>query len=176
MTLWVALAALAACAVGGILRQLIFLRWPLIRLYTQSAVFPTMCPVCGSPEATVRVEEKTTTRQTGYYVVAQRLAWWKVPVPYCADCARALSRNQIIGLVLGGACIVGVFLIAPPAEYTYATLCYILFGYPAYAVATTIQKGIVFGRATATAMTVHVKLPAYFWMLEELNKARPAKL
>ena len=144
-------------------------RWHRLYIIPQMAVFPKLCPVCLSGNADASVNEGSDKRQTGSYVLAQRLEWWRGVVPYCSECKRKLSRNQVIGVLLGAGCAGLAFLCYPPAELSVVSLCYILFAYPAYAVATTIGKGIVFGPARSHIIRVHVRHGEYFTKLVALN-------
>lgn len=163
------IAALVMFALGEFLKRQITRKWSRLYLRPKSAIFPRICPMCLSPNADSTVDEKSPERQTAYYVVAQKLEWWKAAVPHCSKCAVRQSRNHVVGLVLGGVCALAALFLDPPTEASLVTFCYILFGYPAYVVVATIQKGIVFGRASSTIMCVHIKHPQYLTKLAALN-------
>ena len=153
-------AALVFAGIGEFLRWLIIRKWARFPLHVKTAVFPQMCPVCLSSNPDSSVDEESRKRQTAYYVVAQKLEWWGASVPHCFECTSKLSRDKVVGFVVGGICVVGAFLLMPPSQFSYAIFCYILFGYPAYAVANTIHKGIVFGRANSSTMWIYVSRAA----------------
>ena len=176
MPLSAIIAALVTLGIGEVLKRLIIRKWSRIHLHPNMALFPRTCPVCLSPNADSAVDEESGKRQTAYYVVAQKLEWWKASVPHCSTCADKLFKNRAIGLVLGGVCVVVAFWLMPPTDASSSpmvTLVYILFGYPAYAVADTIQKGVVFGRASSTTMCIHVRHREYFARLAALNNTIP---
>ncbi len=170
----VIVAALVSAAFGEFLRWLIIRKWARFPLHLKTATFPQMCPVCLSSNPNSAVDEESRKRSTAYYVVAQKLEWWGASVPHCLDCTAKLSRDRIVGFVVAGACVAGAFLLMPPSQFSYAIFCYILFGYPAYAVANTIRKGIVFGRANSSTMWVYVKRGQYYVEFAALNGAPSA--
>lgn len=163
------LAALLIAGAGEILKRLIIRKWLRFVLNPRTATFPKICPLCLSPDADSPVEEESSKRQTANYIVAHKLEWWKRSVPYCSMCKGKLSRNHVIGLVLGGVCAVAAMLIDPPTGASLVAFCYILFGYPAWIVATTIQKGVVFGAANADLICVRIRRVEYFNILAALN-------
>lgn len=144
-------------------------RWGRWNVNPKAVVFPNLCPMCLSPEARTNVSEKSIERRTAYYVIASKMEWWKAGVPHCAQCSRKLERDQVIGFIVGGVCVVAAFVVAPPSEASLLTFCYILFGYPAYLVATTIQRAVLLGSANAATMNVLVKRPEYLREMARLN-------
>jgi len=168
-------AALVVAGLGELVRRLIIRKWPRLYLNPKTACFPRICPVCLSSNADSSVDEKSAKRQTRNYIVAQKLEWWRAGVPHCSECALKLSGNKAVGLILGGACTVATLLARRPPELSILTFCYILFGYPAYAIATTIHKGIVFGRASSSIMCVHVRHAEYLKLLAALNPVSYAR-
>lgn len=170
MSLSALLAALAAVGLGEFLKRWIIRKWAHFHLHPKAVAFPPICPVCLSPDVDDVVEEESSKRQTANYVIAQKLEWWTLGVPHCKECTAALLRNKMIGLAVGVACTLGAFLAFLPTEVSISTLCYILFGYPAYAASTTVHKGVVFGRATSDVLYVHVRRPQYASLLISLNR------
>ena len=154
-------AALLVAGCGELLRRVIIRRWHRIYLIPQRAVFPKLCPVCLA-NADTAVNERSEKRPTAFYVVAQRLEWWKGDVPHCSECKRKLFRNRLIGIIVGGICVILVILWLPPTALSAVSLCYVLFGYPAYAIATMIRRGVVFGRGASHILCVHVRQSEYF--------------
>jgi hypothetical protein len=169
MSLRALLAALAAVGLGEFLKRWIIRKWAHFRLQPKAVVFPPICPVCLSPDVDDVVEEESSKRQTANYIVAQKLEWWKLGIPHCKKCTSILLRNKLVGVVIGGVCALGAFVAIPPAEVSTSALCYFLFGYPAYAISTTVQKGIVFGRASSDTIHVHVRRSQYSWLFVSLN-------
>jgi hypothetical protein len=155
---------------GYVLKWLITRKWTQLYLIPKKAVFPEICPLCLSSCAERAVVEKSADRPTNNYVVAQRREWLEMAIPHCSKCAKKLFRSRIIGLGLGGVCIVGAFLLLEkPSGASPSLFMYIAFGYPAYAVATTLQKGVVFGRASSLVMRVYIRDPEYAKRLVALN-------
>jgi hypothetical protein len=161
-------AALLVAGCGELLRRAMVRRWHRIYLIPQMAIFPKFCPVCLA-NADTAVSEHSEKRQTAFYVIAQRLEWWKGAVPHCSECKRKLFRNRLIGLSVGGLCVVLAILWHPPTAPSAVSLCYVFFGYPAYAIAITIQRGIVFGRAASHIMCVHIRRGDYFAKVAAVN-------
>jgi hypothetical protein len=167
-------AGLLAAGFGLFLKWLIIRRWARVYLHPQTAIFPKLCPVCLSLNADATIDEESGTRETANYVVAHKLEWWKAAVPHCSECNQKLVRNQVTGYCLGAACIVTAFVLTMPSSLSWLSVCYILFGFPAYLFATTIQKGVVLGSANSTTMRVHVRRSEYFDVLAALNGIRSA--
>ncbi len=171
MSLTVAIAALTALAVGEILKWVITRRWSRSTVNPKTVLFPRMCPACLSENAESLVEEESSKRRTANYVVAHKLEWWNAPVPYCSRCSWKLSRGQTTGFAAGAVCVVAAFFLAPPPDASIAIFGYILYGYPVYAIATTVEKGIVLGSQNSETMSVRVKHAEYFRRLAALNAA-----
>jgi hypothetical protein len=161
-------SALAMLAVAGIVKWYLVRKWARYYANPKYLVFPKMCPVCLS-YADTTVEEESAKRQTANYIVARRLEWWRAKIPHCARCQRKQDRNLIIGLVVGAACSITVFIFKPPPEPDYGIVLYILFGYPTYVFATTLQKGVVFGWATSTGLSMRIRRSEYFDKLLAVN-------
>ena len=165
MSISILFSALAMVGLGEFLKWLITRKWARLSVHPKTAIFPRLCPVCLSSNADSTIDEESAKRQTANYVVARKVEWWRATVPHCSKCSRKLSRNRAIGFVLGAACAVTAFWLTKPPEVSVLLFIYILFGYPAYVLATTIQKGVVFGSASPTAMWVHIKHAEYFTRL-----------
>jgi hypothetical protein len=162
-------AALLSAAIAFFLKRLVIHGWPRLRLPVASLKFPHLCPVCLSTAADTAVEEKSSDRVTANYVVARKHEWLRAPVPHCSRCADKIFRNQVIGIVVGAACSGIALVLALPPRVSLLTLCYLLFGLPAYRLAITVQKGVVLGEADATTVRVHVRRPEYRDALAALN-------
>jgi hypothetical protein len=170
-----AFLGLGMLVVGALLKARLTKKWAVYFIYPQVAVFPKLCPMCLSHDPEVVVEEESDKRRTKNYVVAQRLEWWKVKIPHCRKRNAKLERNKVIGLAVGAACAIAALIATPPQEPSLATFGYILFGYPAWVIATTVQKGIVCGQSKAALMMVRVRQPEYFNQLEMMNPLRVAR-
>jgi hypothetical protein len=170
MHVTVILAALLAAGLGWALTWFFTRGWYRVQLQLPMIAFPKLCPRCLSTHADDSVDEKSPARQTANYVVAHRLEWWRARVPHCSRCAGAIFRNQVIGVLTGGACALAVLFVAPPDVVSFGAFSYILFGYPAYAILNTVGKGIVLGLATSADMTVRVKHAKYFMALLDANE------
>ncbi len=171
MSLVSILAALTAAGVGWVVKRFIVRKWRRLALHTNAAVFPAMCPICLSREVATTIEERSESRQTANYVVAQKLEWWTAKVPHCASCTEKQSRNWTLGFVVGGASVLVAFILMPPSAPFINMFVYILFGFPAYVMATTIQKGIVFGPSTSSTILLYIRHQEYASELAALNRA-----
>lgn len=169
MPFGVIIAALLALGIGELLKRWLISKWTWVDVQAKAIRFPMLCPVCLSPDVDSPVVEQSSKRQTAYYVIARKLEWWRVSVPHCSLCARKIARGNITGVVLGGICAVAAFVAFPPSEASLVTLCYALFGYPAYAVATVIQKGIILGRGGPTEVRAYIRRRSYFAGFAALN-------
>lgn len=165
MPLGIIFSALAMVGIGECLKWFLTRKWARLSVNPKTVVFPQLCPVCLSANAASTLDEESAKRQTANYVVARKMEWWRAAVPHCSKCSLKLSRNKAIGVVLGAACTVTAVWLTEPSEVSFLLIIYILFGYPAYIVATTIQKGIVFGSAGPTAMWVYIRHAEYFTRL-----------
>lgn len=98
MSLTAMLAALATLGVGVILKHLIIRSWDSAYVDPRRARFPQLCPVCLSPKTETIVDEESVERQTAYYVIAQKLEWWKAAVPHCSKCAQKIFKGKSLVL------------------------------------------------------------------------------
>jgi hypothetical protein len=154
--------ALAMLAFAAILQRYITRGWRQCYFYPNQGQLPHMCPTCLSSNATAPVDEESSEWQTAYYVIASKVANWKVRVPYCSVCKRKLDNANLIGVASGAVCVVAALLLLPPTEPSLIVFCYILFGTPAYTFVTTLQKGIVFGRANGNVILIRIRHREYY--------------
>ena len=173
MSTSVVIFALAACILGRILSWYLTRDWEKYCAKVKTLVFPRVCPICLSA-ADEAMEEESATRQTANYVIARKLEWWRASVPHCSKCKGRQQRNELIGVVAGGVCVLAAVVLAPPTEPSLLVFVYILFGYPAYIVASTLQKGAVFGSADAENMMIRVRSKEYFAKLIRANATSAA--
>ena len=156
--------------VGEFLKRRIIRKWNYLHLNSKTLVFPELCPVCLATDADRTIEEQSGASGIASYVFARKWEWWKASVPYCSRCTDKLLQGRLVGWILGGVCALMAFLLAPPLRVSLGAACYILFGYPAYTVATTTRKGVVLDSASDTTTFVRVKHPEYFQRLAALNR------
>ena len=99
-------------------------------------------------------------------------------MPHCSKCAATLANYWIGGFFAGGASAATALAIAPPTEASLVMFCYILFGYPAFPIATTMHKALLLGKANREVMCIRVKRPEYLKALASVNptssEAQPA--
>jgi hypothetical protein len=164
-------AALLVAGLGELLKQFIIRHWAVLCVNPRTAIFPKLCPVCLSDNASSTVDEKSIERRTANYVVAHKTEWWKASVPHCTRCADMLLTRQFTGSILGALCALATLLLVPPSRFSFGTLCYVLFGYPAYAVLTTMKKGVIFGTADRDRLQIYVRHLKYRTKLAELNRS-----
>jgi len=74
----------------------------------------------------------------------------------------------VLGIALGGASI-AVLIAIPPSGTSVVVVCYLLFGYPIYALLETIQKGIILSHGGVDHLLLHVRRPEYLKKLVALN-------
>jgi hypothetical protein len=173
MTIGMCLAALAALAVGRILKWYVTRRWIAYCAGAKSLKFPRICPVC-LLVANGRVEEESTPRQTASYILARKLEWWRAAIPHCSVCECMLHRYEILGVASGGICALGAMVINSLTVQRedglfVGTLICIAFGYPAYAFFSTVKKGVVFGWGSERVLSMRIKSAAYFAELKRAN-------
>ncbi|MGA8439386.1 MAG: hypothetical protein WB762_30985 [Candidatus Sulfotelmatobacter sp.] len=94
-------AAIAALAVGGVLRWCLKRGWCRYHANPKNVAFPRACPVCLGP-ADVLVEETSAQRITANYVIVGEPEWWECEHFPCSRCKRKQARDVTIGIVLGG--------------------------------------------------------------------------
>jgi hypothetical protein len=172
---WAVFAALGMYALATFVKWYLTRNWRQFYISPKDLVLPRLCPVCLSTNVTEKVEEKSSERQTANYIVARELRWWNVQVPHCAVCKAKLEKADLVGFALGAVCVVAAFFVFPPNEPSYILFCYILFGYPAYLVLTTLKKGIVFGFPNSNQISARVRRPEYFHAMVAATHAVPPK-
>jgi hypothetical protein len=164
--------ALAMFLASALLRVGMTRKWFIYFIYPQIAEFPKLCPMCLSTDADHLVEEKSLERMTKTWVVAHRFESWRVKVPHCRRCSSKLERNGAIGIAAGAICAVAAILLFPPQELSVGSICYVLFGYPAWVVASNLQKGFVCGQWKNSLLMVRIRREEYFNQLEQANPLR----
>lgn len=164
MSGWLIICAVVAGVGGRVLRWAITRKWQTLSVNPTRLVLPRMCPVCLSRNAGTIVEEDSPARQTANYVIAQRVEWRRVKVPYCARCRDRLDWSYLYGAIAGALCVIpAAVLFFPPnhdPELAFFILC-LFFGYPAFVVITTLRKGIFFGKPYPTHMLARVRHGEY---------------
>ncbi len=164
-------SALAAVAVGIILKWYLMRGWGRYYGNPKTVVFPKICPVCLSP-ADVLIEEDSKQRVTANYIVVRQFEWWTGKIPHCSKCQRRQVRDLIIGLVLGGACAIAIFIVTPAPEPPAEIVLYAFFAYPFYVIADNWHKGVAFGWATGKALTIRMRRSDYYDQFLALNQPR----
>jgi hypothetical protein len=175
MRIYPIILAFVAFAAGKVLSWYCTRHWKFLTVNPQSTFFPIICPLCLSQQATESVTEKSPSRQTANYIVASRNEYWSGSVPYCSKCMNKVHWGQGIGVLAGAVCAVVAFILMPPDSPYPAGLVYILFGYPAYVVATLSRKGVVLQSGGKTHLTVGIKRPEYFQAWTQANQRAQAK-
>lgn len=162
-------SAVAAVALG------IGLKWYLVRNWSRycgdpkTVVFPKLCPMCLAP-ADVLVEEDSTQRVTANYLIVRQLEWWTAKIPHCSKCQRRQVRDLIIGLVLGGACAVSIFVATPAPDPPVEIIFYAFFAYPFYVIADTWHRGVALGWSTDKALSMRMRRNDYYDHFLALNQ------
>jgi hypothetical protein len=175
MRIYVIILAFVAFAAGKVLSWYCTRHWKFLTVNPKSTFFPTLCPLCLSQHATESVTEKSPSKQTANYVVASRHEYWSGSVPYCSKCKLKVDWGQGMGILCGAVCAVVAFILMPPDNPDPAAFVYILFGYPAYVVATLSRKGVVFQSGGKTYLTVGMKRPEYFQAWSQANQQAQLK-
>jgi hypothetical protein len=166
---WTLIAsALAALALGVVLKWYLIHGWARYYADPKTVVFPKLCPVCLGP-ADVVVEEDSTQRVTANYIVVRQLEWWSAKIPHCSKCQRKQVRYLIIGLGLGAICAITIFIFTPAPEPPTEIVFYAFFAYPFYVLADNLRKGVAFGWANAKMLSMRIRRPEYFDKLMALN-------
>lgn len=163
-------AALATLAFGGLLKWYLMRSWARYCGNPKAVVFPKVCPVCLAP-ANVVVEEDSAQRVTANYVVVKQLEWWSAKIPHCSSCQRKQVRDLIIGLGLGAACVIAVFIFTPALDDPRAIVFYAAFGYPFYVIADNLRKGVALGWANSKVLSMRIRRPEYFDKFIALNSS-----
>ncbi|HEV7676284.1 MAG TPA: hypothetical protein VGQ12_17260 [Candidatus Angelobacter sp.] len=174
MRIYAIILAFVALAVGKVLSWYCTRDWKSLTVNPETTFFPTICPLCLS-QATESVTEKSPPKQTANYIVASRNEYWSGSVPYCSKCINKVHSGQGIGILFGAACAVIAFVLMPPDNPYPAGLVYILFGYPAYVIATLSRKGVVFESGGKTHLTLSIRRPEYFEAWKNANQQAQAK-
>lgn len=175
MRMYAIILAFAALAGGKILSWYCARNWKFLTVNPKSTFFPKLCPMCLSQEAIDSVTEKSPSKQTANYIVASRREYWSGSVPYCSQCKIKLDWAQVMGVLAGGVCAVGAFILMPPDNPYPAGLVYILFGYPAYVLASASRKGVIFKSGGKTFLTVGIRRQEYFRAWSDANQQAQAK-
>jgi hypothetical protein len=161
-------SAVAALVLGVALKWLLRRGWARYHANPQSVVFPKVCPVCLGP-ADVVVEEDSASNVTANYVIVRELSWWSAKIPHCSTCQRKQVRDLTIGLALGAACGLTIFILTPAPDPPGNVVFYAFFAYPFFVIADNARKGIALGRATAKGLNMRIKHTLYFEQFLALN-------
>jgi hypothetical protein len=174
MRIYAIILAFVALMVGKVLSWYCTRNWKFLTVNPKSTFFPAICPLCLSA-ATQSVTEKSPSKRTANYIVASRHERWSGSVPYCSKCTNRVYSGQGIGVMAGALCAVVALILMPPNYPDASLFVYILFGYPAYVVATSSRKGVIFSSSGKTQLTVGIKRPEYFQAWTQANQQAQAK-
>jgi hypothetical protein len=150
------------------------LKWYLMRGWARyyanpkSVIFPRVCPVCLGPADTV-VEEDSASRTTANYVVWREYQWWTAKIPHCSACQRKQVRDLIVGLALGAACGLTIFILTPAPDPPGEIAFYAFFAYPFYVIADYARKGISLGRGNSQVLNMRIRHAGYYDQFLTLN-------
>jgi hypothetical protein len=161
-------SAVAALALGVLLKWYLMRGWARYYANPKSVIFPRVCPVCLGPADTV-VEEDSASRTTANYVVWHEYQWWTAKIPYCSACQRKQVRDLIVGLALGAACGLTIFILTPAPDPPGEIVFYAFFAYPFYVIADYARKGVSLGRGNSQVLNMRIRHAGYYDQFLTLN-------
>jgi hypothetical protein len=165
-------SAIAALALGFMLRWYLKRGWCRYYGSTRGLAFPKICPVCLEP-ADVLVEESSPERVTANYVIVRQVEKFTAKIPHCRKCERKQARDVTIGLVMGILFAVIIFLLTPQPEDPRSIIGYGGFVYPFYIFSDHLHKGISFGWFNDKAVSMRIKHAGYYDQFVALNQPAP---
>lgn len=151
-------------------------RWGRLYVNPKTVVFPNVCPMCLSPNASAAVHERSQMSLWGWRFYAQTFTGrsWKGSVPHCVQCRTILIRDEIIGWVVGAVVVITVFVVSPPSPAEEVSLgllaAYFVAGYAVYLVFHTFDRAIVLGAVKRDGMCVLIRRQEY---LQHMATANP---
>lgn len=164
---WPLLAsALAALALGLVVRWFMQRGWTRYTAYPNTIVFPKICPVCLGPPDTVARSWALCADLN-----VQKYYWWTAKIPHCSNCQREQARDRMIGLLLGGICSLAAFMLMPVTDPPGMVIFYACFVYPFFVMGNNARRGLVFGGLNAEVITMRIRHTGYSQQFITLNTA-----
>lgn len=167
--------ALVCLPIGKLLGWYVTRNWKHLTVNPKTTCFPKLCPLCLSDDANETADEKSPDREVKNYIVAQRLEHWSASIPYCARCKLRLDYGQVIAISAGAVCAVAALVLLPPNNINISLLCYILFGYPAYAAIIPARKGVLLKSGGKDHLTVAIRNAKYYDAWSRANEREKAR-